>query len=255
MAYRMPRLSSSSLKHRLWRMAMMATPLPTLARPRESDHWQKHWREAISDAEFPGYARSSDLRTWFTQQLVSTLKPGSVLEFGCNVGANLRDIHTLDPAIKLFGIELNERAIDYGKKNVAPSEATFIQGSMADAQQLVAKNGVSDVDVVFTSAAAMHCDDDIFAKAKEAALALAKRAIVHLEFNAWSPAELQNMRNWRSSFLSDRWIRDYPGEYRGHPRVARIETIAVPLDVNFVDNIGRFLVSDVTGLIIIHLKN
>lgn len=100
----------------------------------------------------------------------------------------------------------------------------------------------------------MHCDDDIFAKAKEAALKLAKRAVVHLEFNAWSPAEYQNMRGFRSSFLSDRWIRDYVGEYRGQPRVARIETIAVPFDINFVDNIGRFMVSDVTGLIIVHLN-
>jgi hypothetical protein len=68
----------------------------------------------------------------------------------------------------------------------------------------------------------MHCDDNIFARTKEAALGLAKNAVVHMEFNAWSPADLQNMRNWRSSFLSDRWIRDYPGEYRGHPRVRKI---------------------------------
>ncbi|MBV9562655.1 MAG: hypothetical protein JOY90_19780 [Bradyrhizobium sp.] len=125
---------------------------------------------------------------------------------------------------------------------------------MAGTSRLAALHDLSEIDVVFTSAAAMHCEDEIFAKAKDAALSLTKRAIVHLEFNAWSPADLQNMRAWRSSFLSDRWIRDYIGEYRDHPRVARIETAAVPLDINFVDNIGRLKMSDVTGLIIVHLN-
>jgi len=253
MAQRMLRLSSGSLKHRLWRLAMRATPVPILARPRESSFWQRHWGEAISDAELPGYARSTDLKKWFARQLVEGLKPSSVLELGCNVGANLREIHALDPSIKLHGIELNQRAIDYGSAKVVPGGATLIQGSMADTMQLAATHGLGEVDVVFTSAAAMHCDDNIFAKAKEAALVLAKNAIVHMEFNAWSPADLQNMRNWRSSFLSDRWIRDYPGEYRGHPRVRKIETIAVPLDINFVDNIGRMMISDVTGMIVVHL--
>jgi SAM-dependent methyltransferase len=252
MALPMPRLSSSSLKHRIWRLAMMATPFPTLARPRTSRYWQHHWGSSISDAELPGYARQTELKTWFARRVVEVLSPSSVLELGCNVGANLREIRALAPEVKLYGIELNRRAIDYGRANVVPADAILIHGSMADTRQLAASHGLSEVDVVFTSAAAMHCEDEIFAKAKDAALSLAKRAIVHLEFNAWSPADLQNMRAWRSSFLSDRWIRDYVGEYRGHPRVARIETAAIPLDINFVDNIGRFMVSDLTGLIIVH---
>jgi hypothetical protein len=66
---RMPRLSSSSLKHRLWRAAINATPFPVLARPRGSSFWQMHWREAISDAEFPGYAVSTDLKKWARRRL------------------------------------------------------------------------------------------------------------------------------------------------------------------------------------------
>jgi hypothetical protein len=177
-----------------------------------------------------------------------------VLELGCNVGANLLEIGALDSAIKLYGIELNERAIAWGKTNVVTPETTLVHGSMADAKSLMNKSGVENVDVVFTSAAAMHCDDDIFAAAKSAALSIAKRAIVHMEFNAWTPADLQNGRAFRKSFLSDRWIRDYPGEYEGHERVERIETINIPLKINFVDNIGRFMVSDVSGLIVVHLK-
>jgi len=253
MAMKMPRLSSSNLKHFLWRTAIATTPLPILARARESSFWQQHWREKISDAEFPGYAASTDLKKWFARH-VADLSPTSALELGCNVGANLREIGTLSPTAELYGIELNERAIAWGEANVIPAECKLIQGSMADAKSLMKANGIDNVDVVFTSAAAMHCDDEIFASAKEAALSLARKAIVHLEFNAWTPADLQNCRSWRKSFLSDRWIRDYPGEYANHPRVERIETVAIPLNINFVDNIGRLMISDVSGLIIVHLK-
>jgi hypothetical protein len=77
---------------------------------------------------------------------------------------------------------LNERAIASGRANVVAPDTTLVRGSMADAKLLTNKSGVDNVDVVFTSAAAMHCDDDIFAAAKAAALSPAKRAIiVHLK--------------------------------------------------------------------------
>src|ERR1700744_4677023 len=107
---KMPRLSSSDLKHAVWRMAISATPLPILARARDSAFWQRHWQEKISDAEFPGYAVSSELKKWFARR-IADLSPASVLELGCNVGANLREIGALNPSITLRGIELNERAI------------------------------------------------------------------------------------------------------------------------------------------------
>ncbi|MCA1529376.1 class I SAM-dependent methyltransferase [Bradyrhizobium yuanmingense] len=245
---------SSNLKHHIWRAAMRATPFPIFAKARDSGYWQRHWKEKQHANEFGGYAASTPLKKWFARQVIA-LQPASILELGCNVGANLREMNALAPSAILYGIELNDRAIKYGIDSVVGNNAQLIQGSMADAKLLMQQRGIGEVDVVFSSAAAMHCDDSIFAAAKDAALSLAKKAIVHLEFNAWSPADLYNWRNWRSSFVSDRWIRDYAGEYRGHPRVDRIETLGVPLDINFMDNIGRVMVSDVTGLVIVHLKD
>jgi SAM-dependent methyltransferase len=176
------------------------------------------------------------------------LSPSSVLELGCNVGGNLREISAIDPKVELNGIELNEQAIALGKSEVVPS-AHFIKGSMANAAALFDRSA----DVVFTSAAAMHCDDDIFRRAKSAALKIALKAIIHLEFHAWTPADLSNARKWRSSFLSDRWMRDYIGEYQTHPRVETIEAKPIPFAINPADNIGRVMVNDVTGLIVVRL--
>ena len=143
MALKMPRLSSSDLKHRLWRAAISTTPLPAFARPRESAFWQRHWREKISDAEFPGYAASTDLKKWFARRVVD-LSPTSVLELGCNVGANLREIGALDNSVKLYGIELNARAIAWAKGNVVPPDCMLIQGSMANTKSLMKANGSLD---------------------------------------------------------------------------------------------------------------
>lgn len=241
----------NSLRLRLWKTAIAATPLPTLIRGRPSEYWQNHWRKKLPDNLFERYAEGTPLKKWFAKQVVD-LAPASVLELGCNVGANLREIHALDPAIRSYGIELNDSAIAWGRQHALPSSAKVINGSMADAETLMADSG--PVDIVFTSAAAMHCDDDIFAAAKGASLKIARKAIVHMEFNAWCPADLHNGRLWHRSFLSDRWIRDYAGEYEGHARVDRIETRGIPLGVNIMDDIGRVMVSDVTGMVIVYLK-
>jgi SAM-dependent methyltransferase len=240
---------SGGLKHKLWRAAMRVTPIPTLARPRDAEFWQRRWRERLPEAELQGYAEHSDLKTWLAKQIVA-LAPASVLELGCNVGNVLREIRALDSQIALNGIELNGEAIAFGRQNVLPPDATIVQGSMADATRLIQQ----PIDVVFSSTAIMHVNDELFGQAKAAALTIAQKAIVHLEYHAWTPADLYNGREWRSSFLSDRWIRDYVAEYEGDPRVAAIEARAIPLSVNFMDNIGRLKVSDATGLVIVHLR-
>jgi SAM-dependent methyltransferase len=241
-------MAVAGFRYRLWRLASTAMPLPTFIRARTSDYWQSHWREK-SGRGLESYLPRTELKTWLAKQIVE-LGPRSVLEFGCNVGGNLREIADLDPSIKLHGIELNEEAIARGRREVSPAGAEVIQGSMADATSLFKGRA----DIVFSSAATMHCDDQIFAAAKAAALSIAQKAIVHLEYHAWTPADLYNGRQWRSSFLSDRWIRDYVAEYEGHPRVARIETRAVPLKINRSDTIGRVMISDATGLVVVHLK-
>jgi len=241
-------MAVAGFRYRLWRLASTAMPLPTFIRARTSEHWQSYWRER-SGRGHESYLPRTELKKWLAKQIVE-LAPKSVLEFGCNVGGNLREIADLDSSIKLHGIELNEEAIARGQREVLPAGAEVIQGSMADTASLFK----GQADIVFSSAATMHCDDEIFAAAKAAALSIARKAIVHLEYHAWTPADLYNGRKWHSSFLSDRWIRDYVGEYESHPRVARVETRAVPLKINRSDTIGRIMISDATGLVVVHLR-
>lgn len=248
------RLSNFHPKVALWRAATNIGPLPVLVRARNAAAWQDFWRTESSDAVFHDYAKGSPLREWLARKCMA-LNCTSVLELGCNVGANLQALWEVNRNLKLYGIELNENAAAWGCRNMPEGcEARLMVGSMAESEDVLARNGVDDVDIVFSCGATMHVNDDIFAAAKQQALRIARKAVVHLEYHAWTPAELQNGRNWRSSFLSDRWVRDYVAEYESMPNVGRVEYFRIPPEINVARNIGRLMVNDMTGLIIAHLK-
>ena len=248
------RLSNFHPRVALWRAATNIGPLPVLIRAKNSATWQDFWRTEKAEAVFQDYAKPSLLRDWLAAKCVS-LAPKSVLELGSNVGANLRAISNADSNIELFGIELNENAVAWGMRNMpAGCSARLMAGSMSDLEGVLARNGVDCVDIVFSCGATMHVNDDIFAAAKQQAIKVARKAVVHLEYNAWTPADLQNGRNWRSSFLSDRWVRDYVAEYESMPEVERVDYFRIPPELNVTRPIGRLMVNDMTGMIVAHLK-
>ncbi|UPK02106.1 class I SAM-dependent methyltransferase [Bradyrhizobium sp. 170] len=248
------RLSNFHPRTALWRAVTNIGPLPVLIRAKTSTTWQDFWRTEGAEAVFKDYARPSPLRDWLAAKLVS-LAPTSVLELGSNVGANLHAIWKANAQIRLYGVELNENAVKWGTQNMPTGcEARLMAGSMSDLEGVLARNGIGPVDIVFSCGATMHVNDDIFAAAKQQALKMARKAIVHVEYHAWTPADLQNGRNWRSSFLSDRWVRDYVAEYESMPEVARVEYFRIPPEMNVTRNIGRLMVNDMTGLIIAYLK-
>lgn len=248
------RLSKIHPRVALWRAVTNIGPLPVFVRARNAAAWQNFWRTESDEAVFRSYAQGSRLRDWFAEKC-NALDPDSVLELGSNVGANLQAIWRANRNIKLYGIELNANAVEWGLKHMpAGCEARLMTGSMADIEGVMARNGMDSVDVVFSCGATMHVNDEIFAAAKQQALKVARKAVLHLEYHAWTPAELQNGRNWRSSFLSDRWIRDYVAAYESQPGVARVEYFRIPPEINIARPIGRLMVNDMTGLIVVHRK-
>jgi hypothetical protein len=238
----------------LWRAVTNISPLPVLARARSASTWQDFWRTEDSEAVFQDYARGSPLRDWLASQCAS-IAADSVLELGCNVGANLQAFWRANKNLKLYGIDLNQNAVAWGLRNMPEGcEALLMAGSMADVEKVLTHNGCDGADIVFSCGATMHVNDEIFAAAKQQALKVARKAVVHLEYNAWTPADMQNGRNWRSSFLSDRWVRDYVAEYESMPGVARVEYFRIPPEMNIPRNLGRLMVNDMSALVIAHLK-
>src|SRR5882762_358396 len=83
------RLSNFHPRVLLWRAVTNIGPLPVMARARSAATWQDFWRTEDSDAVFRDYAKGSPLRDWLAGKCAA-LGADSVLEMGCNVGANLQ---------------------------------------------------------------------------------------------------------------------------------------------------------------------
>ena len=69
---------------------------------------------------------------FFSKALSSIEKPTSILEFGANIGMNLRALQHLFPAIEMSAIEINELAAAHLEEVVSPSN--IYRGSILDYQ-------------------------------------------------------------------------------------------------------------------------
>jgi len=81
----------------------------TLAEDRE-DFWKN-----IDDYYYKRNTNDSILRRKWLAKIILFYHPKSILEIGCNEGANLREIYKLNPKIKLTGIDINLNAVNYAK--------------------------------------------------------------------------------------------------------------------------------------------
>ena len=88
---------------------------------------ENFWKEIKDDYYLNNTNNSMQRKKWFAK-VVKIYNPKSVLEIGCNEGVNLREIHKIDPRIKLAGIDIHEHAIKYAKKTLPNS--TLICGSI-----------------------------------------------------------------------------------------------------------------------------
>lgn len=69
-------------------------------------YWQGEAGDAYTQRNRVDWAK----RIPFWKAIIEDLKPGSVLEVGCNAGWNLRAIRAVDPSLRLQGVEPNTAA-------------------------------------------------------------------------------------------------------------------------------------------------
>jgi SAM-dependent methyltransferase len=156
--------------------------------------------------------------------LVSDLRPASVLEFGCNVGRNLAAIAEALPETRLVGLDVNEAAVAAGV------EETGLDLRCADEAALT---GFADgeFDLVFTVSVLDHVAD--VDPVLEQLVRCAGRAAYFLEVAL--PAEGKVVRHFdhvdaavrESTGASYSW--DLERRLRPHPRIWRLDVRPVYL--------------------------
>ncbi len=86
-------------------------------------------------------------------ETVMQLKPGSLFELGCGNGIHLNNLQTLMPEVKLSGIDLLEKQIEFLHQTYPNLNADIKQ---ADATKPFAKDFMPKADLVFSQAVIMH---------------------------------------------------------------------------------------------------
>lgn len=88
---------------------------------------EKFWKGEFGD-EYIGRNRSAELHasnlSFFSKVFHLVNKPSSILEFGANIGMNLKALRILSPSIKVHGVEINasaaaELGLEIGVENVS----------------------------------------------------------------------------------------------------------------------------------------
>lgn len=85
-------------------------------------------------------------------ETILQLNPVSVLELGCGNGMHLYNIHVLNPAIELFGLDRSQKQIDYLHESYPELPARV---KLYDATVSFLPN-ISMVELAFTQAVIMH---------------------------------------------------------------------------------------------------
>lgn len=202
----MGRLSGLGDRVRLARLKLRRLP--------EEDRATAYWAglsdyHEQNDRDPVGLARSR----WLAEELFPSLGIASLLEVGTNSGRNLAAVKTANPAVRVKGIDVNERAIAYARG--AHPEVDF---EIQDANRWSEPH--DGWDAILTMSVLDHIPDEAIDALAASMVATASRYVVCVEL--WDGSEGERgpykySRDTRALFerhgaRTVRWERS-PGQY------------------------------------------
>ena len=146
----------------------------------------------------------------------------SVLEVGCHTGANLLVLARAFPRANLWGVDVNPRAVAFGRRALARAGITGARLGVARADDL---RHLSDraVDLTITDATLMYVGPDKIRRAVSELVRVTRRAVICNEWHVAREAGDQASR-WHDMH----WLHDYRELFRSSPRVSRVAVEPLP---------------------------
>jgi predicted O-methyltransferase YrrM len=171
--------------------------------------WTDGNSRRVNDDWVLGYwaSREHKHRLALVDQIASFSPLASVLEFGCNCGPNLYLLAKKYPEIAITGIDINESAIEEGKKLFSLekiSNVTLITGGIEDLKAIKDKS----YDVVFTDAVLIYVGRDAIEQVVGELIRISRKGLVFVERNI-SSHENREKRNGLGVRRLGFWHRDY----------------------------------------------
>jgi pseudaminic acid biosynthesis-associated methylase len=118
---------------------------------------------------------------FFSKILARTGRIKSAIEFGSNIGLNLRALKALIPEISLHGVEINEKALAQLRK---------IKGVTAHHQSFLEFKPKQKCDLSFSKGVLIHIAPDFLPKAYEALYRSSSRFILMAEYYNRTPVSI-----------------------------------------------------------------
>lgn len=170
---------------------------------------ENFWKN-IGDYYYKRNTTDSIPRRKWLAKIILFYRPKSVLEIGCNEGANLREIHKLNPKIKLAGIDINANAVNYAKSTLP--DANIICGSIYDIDKYFKEK---EFDLIFSMGVLIHIPPEMLRDVRDKIIYLAKNAIVHCEEHSINP-EIKSIDKTTGKNIGHRWSHDYYDLYKNY---------------------------------------
>jgi pseudaminic acid biosynthesis-associated methylase len=158
---------------------------------------EKFWEGDFGTA----YTTRNDTTSWkarvpFWHQILELTKPHSVLEIGCNAGLNLNAIRHVDPALALYGCDINQEAL---RKAIWQGH-NVVEVSVFD----LGDDPWERFDLAFTAGVLIHIAPADIERAMRSIIASSKRHVLAVEYADDKEVEVpyrgHSERLWRRPF-------------------------------------------------------
>lgn len=148
--------------------------------------------------------------SFFSKALSSAQKFSSCVEFGANIGMNLKALQLLYPKVKLHGIEINPEAASQLAGVIGSENVT--EGSIIDVHP-------PDCDLALTKGVLIHINPDMLLKVYSKMVAATSRYLLVAEYYNPSPVTIDYRGNSNRLFK-----RNFAGEIMdSHPEMTLVD--------------------------------
>jgi pseudaminic acid biosynthesis-associated methylase len=132
----------------------------------------------------------------FWTDIIKLTGARSVLEAGCNVGANMKAIRAVDPMIALWGCDINNAAIEEaGNADLSVAEASLFD---------LKKEWPGGFDLTFTVGVLIHVSPADLSRAMDSIISVSNRYVLAVEYADETEVEVpyrgHSERLWRRPF-------------------------------------------------------
>ena len=190
----------------------------------EATRLETLWSGAFGDDYTERNATAGDRRGSFWKGLVEQRPVSNVLEVGCNVGANLRWLAELLPAGHVFGVDVNEHALERLRQTIPTISAVWSSG-----RELPFRDRW--FDLVFTAGVLIHQSEDALPHVMSEVVRCSGRYVLCMEYFGATTEEVP-YRGHRGALFR----RDYGGLYHGlFPELGLVDEGRLGADEGFDD--------------------